>query len=119
MVACRRYHCGACQWTSILSSAIRPQRQLRRVGASAANPRGEPAKRDGEVFAEAGPVPSSTVSRTLHSPGHPIFLSRAKRTAGAPKGRSNQYLSQAKCADAVISMFCGYGFAMENTVQSS
>ncbi|KAG6943977.1 hypothetical protein JG688_00017336 [Phytophthora aleatoria] len=64
-------------------------RQLWRVGASArsrSKSAREPAKQGREIFAEAGPAPSSTVSRTLHSPDHPIFLSRAKPTAGTPKG---------------------------------
>ncbi|KAG6960392.1 hypothetical protein JG687_00008250, partial [Phytophthora cactorum] len=102
-----------------------------RARIAAANPRGEPAKQGREVFAEAGLAPSSTVSRTLHSPGHPILLSRANRTAGAPKGRpaqrieagpfavtttnprlcliatlwrSNQYLSQVKMICCVLTL---------------
>ncbi|KAG6958015.1 hypothetical protein JG687_00009623, partial [Phytophthora cactorum] len=59
-----------------------------RARIAAANLRGEPAKQGREVFAEADPAPSSTVSCTLHSPGHPILLSRAKRTAA--KGRLAQ-----------------------------
>ncbi|KAG6956729.1 hypothetical protein JG688_00011289 [Phytophthora aleatoria] len=42
-----------------------------------ANPRGEPAKQSRAVFAEAGPAPSSSASRALHSPVHTIFISRA------------------------------------------
>ncbi|KAF1780668.1 hypothetical protein JG687_00016051 [Phytophthora cactorum] len=42
-----------------------------------ANRRGEPAKQGRVVFAEAGPPPSSSASRALHSPVHPVFMSRA------------------------------------------
>ncbi|KAG6950669.1 hypothetical protein JG687_00014097 [Phytophthora cactorum] len=87
-----------------------------RARVAAVNPRGEPAKQGREVFAGTGPAPSSTVSRTLHSP-HPIFLSRAAwlgtfaRSADGPfsittsnprlflivtSRRSFQYLSQVK-----------------------
>ncbi|KAG6954180.1 hypothetical protein JG687_00011945, partial [Phytophthora cactorum] len=61
--------------------------QKRRGRVAKANPRGEPAKQGHAVFAEAGPAPSSSESRALVSPGGSISISRAKRTAGTPKGR--------------------------------
>ncbi|KAG6942719.1 hypothetical protein JG688_00017958, partial [Phytophthora aleatoria] len=59
-----------------------------RARVAAANPRGVPVQQGRSVFAEAGPLSSSPASCSLHSSGHPIFISRAKQTGrGAPKDR--------------------------------
>jgi hypothetical protein len=66
------------------------QGQQRRAGARSvaiANPRGEPAKQGRAVFVEAGPATSSSARRAQFWVEPRIFKSRAKRTAGAPKGR--------------------------------